>query len=183
MVSQPYSASFLEEHLIRGNSAIMKCHLPAFVGDFVSVVAWTDGHSTITYNDDNRFNYGKHTHFRAFPLRRRVGASQVWWDMARECSGGRDRSNANSFSVTISVVAQAYDANFMQQEYVIRGNSALMKCHLPAFVGDFVSVVSWFYGDEEILLRDFGAGVGVGAGKWPGERGQKGESENKSDIA
>ena len=29
------------------------------------------------------------------------------------------------------------------QEYVIRGNSALVKCNVPSFVADFVEVQSW----------------------------------------
>lgn len=33
---------------------------------------------------------------------------------------------------------------------MIRGNSALMKCNLPAFVSDFVSVSAWFMNDERI---------------------------------
>ena len=28
-------------------------------------------------------------------------------------------------------------------EYVIKGNSALLKCNIPSFVADFVSVASW----------------------------------------
>lgn len=28
-------------------------------------------------------------------------------------------------------------------EYVIRGNSAIMKCEIPSFVADFVFVDSW----------------------------------------
>ena len=31
----------------------------------------------------------------------------------------------------------------MADEYVIRGNSAIFKCNIPSFVGDFVSVTSW----------------------------------------
>lgn len=30
-----------------------------------------------------------------------------------------------------------------ENEYVIRGNSAVMKCKIPSFVADFVSVESW----------------------------------------
>ena len=32
-------------------------------------------------------------------------------------------------------------------EYVIRGNSAILKCSIPSFVSDFVRVESWI--DEE----------------------------------
>ena len=30
-----------------------------------------------------------------------------------------------------------------EEEYVILGNDALMKCKIPSFVSDFVNVVSW----------------------------------------
>lgn len=40
VVSQPYVANVWEEHVISGNSALMKCALPPFVGDFVTVSAW-----------------------------------------------------------------------------------------------------------------------------------------------
>ena len=45
-----------------------------------------------------------------------------------------------------AVVAQTYttDAN---KNYVILGNSALVKCEIPSFVADFVSVVSWLDND------------------------------------
>lgn len=31
----------------------------------------------------------------------------------------------------------------MNNEYVIRGNAAVLKCSIPSFVADFVIVVSW----------------------------------------
>lgn len=42
----------------------------------------------------------------------------------------------------VVVVAQAYAVNVME-EYVLRGNSAILKCHIPSFVSDFVYVSSW----------------------------------------
>lgn len=30
-----------------------------------------------------------------------------------------------------------------ENEYVIKGNSAVMKCKIPSFVADFVSVEAW----------------------------------------
>ena len=42
-----------------------------------------------------------------------------------------------------SVVAQAYSTVPQSQVFVIVGNSALVKCEIPSFVADFVSVVSW----------------------------------------
>jgi len=41
-----------------------------------------------------------------------------------------------------SVVTQKYEVNVMD-EYVLRGNTAILKCHIPSFVADFVIVVSW----------------------------------------
>ena len=48
--------------------------------------------------------------------------------------------------IFFAVVAQTYttDAN---KNYVILGNSALVKCEIPSFVADFVSVVSWLDND------------------------------------
>lgn len=47
-----------------------------------------------------------------------------------------------SFYVKSAVVAQFYDTD-VNKEYAIRGNSAILKCQIPSFVADFVSVVSW----------------------------------------
>jgi hypothetical protein len=44
------------------------------------------------------------------------------------------------------VVAQFYVTE-AENEYVIRGNSAVMKCKIPSFVADFVSVESWIADD------------------------------------
>lgn len=40
------------------------------------------------------------------------------------------------------VVTQRYEVNVMD-EYVLRGNTAIIKCHIPSFVADFVVVSSW----------------------------------------
>lgn len=42
VVSQPYTINVMEENVLRGNSAIMKCHIPSFVTDFVFVSAWIE---------------------------------------------------------------------------------------------------------------------------------------------
>ena len=38
------------------------------------------------------------------------------------------------------------------KEYVILGNDAIMKCSIPSFVADFVSVMGWTLSDDEIKL-------------------------------
>ena len=45
------------------------------------------------------------------------------------------------------MVAQAYTMG-TSDAYVIVGNSALLKCEIPSFVADFVSVVSWVDSDN-----------------------------------
>lgn len=32
----------MDEHVLRGNTGILKCHIPSFVADFVMVEAWID---------------------------------------------------------------------------------------------------------------------------------------------
>lgn len=44
------------------------------------------------------------------------------------------------------MVIQSYEAE-ADNEYVIRGNSAVMKCEIPSFVADFVAVDLWFDSD------------------------------------
>lgn len=36
-------------------------------------------------------------------------------------------------------------------EYVIRGNTAVLKCSIPSFVADFVRVESWIDNAENVL--------------------------------
>lgn len=42
----------------------------------------------------------------------------------------------------LPVVSQPYEVE-ADNEYVIRGNSAIMKCEIPSFVADFVIVTMW----------------------------------------
>jgi len=48
------------------------------------------------------------------------------------------------------VVHQFYKAEILT-EYVIRGNTAILKCNIPSFVADFVVVESWLTDSGEIL--------------------------------
>lgn len=53
MVSQSYEAEADNEYVIRGNAAIMKCEVPSFVSDFVSVEMWTDSDGGTYYPGNN----------------------------------------------------------------------------------------------------------------------------------
>lgn len=41
-MNQYYDAEIIKEYVMKGNSAIIKCSIPSFVADFVSVIGWTD---------------------------------------------------------------------------------------------------------------------------------------------
>lgn len=46
------------------------------------------------------------------------------------------------------VVSQAYDARVID-EYILSGNSAVLKCLVPSFVADFLEVISWELSDGQ----------------------------------
>lgn len=54
-----------------------------------------------------------------------------------------------SLSLFVAVVAQSYETQ-VYDAYVIRGNTALFKCHVPAFVSDQVDVFSWELDDGSV---------------------------------
>lgn len=51
----------------------------------------------------------------------------------------------------IIVVNQAYGLDILM-EYVIKGNSAVLKCNIPSFVSDFVRVEAWIDDEGTELL-------------------------------
>lgn len=53
-------------------------------------------------------------------------------------------------SVSFSVVKQKYDIQ-VHDEYVIAGNTAVLKCKIPNYVSDYVMVTSWIQ-DENINI-------------------------------
>lgn len=56
VVIQPYDANVEMEYAIRGNSIVLKCKVPSFVADFVSISMWEDSEGNNFYPSDN---YGK----------------------------------------------------------------------------------------------------------------------------
>lgn len=62
------------------------------------------------------------------------------------------------------MVSQAYTVNLVE-ENVLRGNAVILKCLIPSFVTEYVSVASWIIseGDEEseIKLEDIANNEGI----------------------
>jgi hypothetical protein len=56
------------------------------------------------------------------------------------------------------VVQQEYDTD-VNKEYVIRGNSGVLKCQVPSFVADFVHVISWHTDQGETFVIDTNYGT------------------------
>ncbi|KAK7868985.1 hypothetical protein R5R35_013907 [Gryllus longicercus] len=86
--------------------------------------------------------------FRAEDYRQEVHA-QVYVCLARNSVGSIHSRDVN----VRAVVTQRYEVNVMD-EHVLRGNTAIIKCHIPSFVADFVSVFSWLENEHmEIFLE------------------------------
>ncbi|XP_075974485.1 Down syndrome cell adhesion molecule 1 isoform X3 [Anticarsia gemmatalis] len=81
--------------------------------------------------------------FRAEDYRQEVHA-QVYACLARNSVGTIHSRDVN----VRAVVSQAYAVNLME-EYVLRGNSAILKCHIPSFVSEYVTVISWIISEDD----------------------------------
>ncbi|XP_024082586.1 Down syndrome cell adhesion molecule-like protein Dscam2 isoform X31 [Cimex lectularius] len=82
--------------------------------------------------------------FRAEDYRQEVHA-QVYICLAKNSVGSIHSRDVN----VRAVVNQYYDAEVVS-EYVIRGNTAVIKCNIPSFVADFVRVESWVATDGTV---------------------------------
>ncbi|XP_072765861.1 Down syndrome cell adhesion molecule 1 isoform X8 [Anoplolepis gracilipes] len=96
VVQQFYETRVIDEFVLCGNTATLKCLVPSFVADFVDVIEWL----------------------------------------------AEDGSMYSANSQQEKVVGQRYAVNVMD-EHVLQGNAAIIKCHIPSFVAEFVEVDSW----------------------------------------
>ncbi|XP_013118511.2 cell adhesion molecule Dscam2 isoform X22 [Stomoxys calcitrans] len=81
--------------------------------------------------------------FRAEDYRQEVHA-QVYACLARNQFGSIISRDVH----VRAVVSQHYEED-IHKAFVIRGNSAILKCDIPSFVADFVNVISWHTDQEE----------------------------------
>ncbi|XP_044312700.1 Down syndrome cell adhesion molecule-like protein Dscam2 isoform X49 [Drosophila rhopaloa] len=81
--------------------------------------------------------------FRAEDYRQEVHA-QVYACLARNQFGSIISRDVN----VRAVVSQHYEED-IHKAFVIRGNSAILKCDIPSFVADFVNVISWHSDEQE----------------------------------
>jgi len=45
----------MDEHVLRGNTAIIKCHIPSFVADYVFVSSWLENEQTEIFQDGSHY--------------------------------------------------------------------------------------------------------------------------------
>ncbi|XP_071567242.1 Down syndrome cell adhesion molecule 1 isoform X32 [Temnothorax nylanderi] len=82
--------------------------------------------------------------FRAEDYRQEVHA-QVYSCLARSPAG-----SVHSRDVNVRAVVTQFYVTEAENEYVIRANSAIMKCKIPSFVSEFVQVDQWVADDGTI---------------------------------
>ena len=144
MVAQDYITEAHNVHVIIGNVALVKCEIPSFVADFVSVVSWTDGHGNQFFLND-RTTLGRYVH-------KNQGVTQAFCHQSI-----KPFFFLVQVSVVFAVVSQDYVARVHEID-VILGNAALLKCEIPSFVIDFVSVINWVdnEGAEHFITENTG---------------------------
>ncbi|XP_043680497.1 Down syndrome cell adhesion molecule-like protein Dscam2 isoform X23 [Vespula pensylvanica] len=86
--------------------------------------------------------------FRAEDYRQEVHA-QVYSCLARSPAGSVHSRDVN----VRAVVAQPYQPEILT-EYVIRGNSAILKCSIPSYIAEFVTVEAWIREDGEVYIPE-----------------------------
>ncbi|XP_020284777.1 Down syndrome cell adhesion molecule-like protein Dscam2 isoform X6 [Pseudomyrmex gracilis] len=82
--------------------------------------------------------------FRAEDYRQEVHA-QVYSCLARSPAG-----SVHSRDVNVRAVVSQFYVTEAENEYVIRANSAIMKCKIPSFVSEFVYVDQWVADDGTV---------------------------------
>lgn len=60
-------------------------------------------------------------------------------------------------NILISVVQQRYEVQ-VYDEFVISGNTAVLRCHIPSYVRDYVAVVTWEREDGVTITSNVAVG-------------------------
>ena len=148
VVAQDYTTRAQDVYVIIGNSALMKCEVPSFVTDFVQVFSWVNGKGEEYFISNtptngiiiiflNTIHAGTHKLYRGKFL-----YIKYLFQHVRSSFFDEIVSVLTYRYLFFSVVSQEYTSG-AHEVYVIVGNAALIKCDIPSFVADFVSVISW----------------------------------------
>lgn len=134
VVHQAYEPRVIDEYVLRGNPTVIKCLIPSFVADYVHVVDWiVDETESLAMFATNHTlgNYGNrkcpHNLNCSYPL---TSLPQI-------------SVRAFIFGIAIFTAVNQFYESQVYDMYVIRGNAAVFKCHIPSFVADHVQIDAW----------------------------------------
>ncbi|KAG8223600.1 hypothetical protein J437_LFUL004123, partial [Ladona fulva] len=163
VVHQFYQSRVIDEFVLRGNTATLKCLVPSFVADFVEVIEWItdDGESfTAKSGEDGKgvvYQYYEAQVYDVFVIRGNAAIFKCnipsFVSDHVEIISWEDTSGGRYLPISDNVVTQPYDVNVMD-EHVLRGNTAIIKCHIPSFVADYVQVSSWVENENKDIYPD-----------------------------
>ncbi|XP_050054033.1 cell adhesion molecule DSCAML1 isoform X3 [Aphis gossypii] len=150
VVLQNYITGAEDEYVILGNTAVIKCKVPSFVTDFVSIESWmsSDGQEYRYLSD--RYVVNQNYESELMPTEYVIRGNSA----ILKCSVPSFVADFITVESWVTSEGQTYtrDSTEMviqnyvteaENEYVIRGNTAIVKCKIPSFVADFVSVDAW----------------------------------------
>lgn len=81
VVQQHYVVEVYDEFVIVGNTAVLRCHIPGFIKDFVEVVSWIQDSTTIIQTSDLPGNHKIHTFISYLT---RLKKKQIYNDIVSE---------------------------------------------------------------------------------------------------
>ncbi|KAF2352106.1 Immunoglobulin-like domain, partial [Trinorchestia longiramus] len=154
VVTSEYRTLVVDESVLRGNSAILKCLIPSFVADFVAVGSWFEEINGVTYHH-GRLTVVLQQYRTAVPEAYVLESNSVVLrctvpsfvaDFVTVQSWVEETAGLSFHIDSEFVVPQPYRTHVYETS-VLRGNSAIFKCEIPSFVADFVHVTAWQ--DEE----------------------------------
>ncbi|CAB4056116.1 unnamed protein product [Lepeophtheirus salmonis] len=148
VVTSQYDIDVFKTNVIKGNDALFKCVVPSFISDFLSVISWVDSEEkTILQQDVHAVNQDYSTEAENEYV---INGNDVLINCKIpsfvsdfvKVIGWIDNENNDFTSDHISVVQQYFKSG-VEEEYVVIGNDVILKCKIPSFISDFLSVVNW----------------------------------------
>ncbi|KAJ9598740.1 hypothetical protein L9F63_026727, partial [Diploptera punctata] len=162
VVHQFYQTRVIDEFVLRGNTATLKCLIPSFVADFVQVVEWVTDDGSFSTAPNSITNYVVNQYYEAqvydvFVIKGNAAVFKCnvpsFVSDHVEIIGWEDTQGNRFLPPSDYVVTQRYEVNVMD-EHVLRGNTAIIKCHIPSFVADYVFVSSWLENEKTEIFMD-----------------------------
>ena len=138
VVFQDYNVNVLPQtYVIKGNDAILKCEIPSFVADLIEVVSWVDNSAKDYAAKINNIMGKLSVTTLTLPLLltppKLRSSFTIYNSLYKTIDSG----------FVLTVVFQEFNINVPRETYAITGNDAIIKCEVPSFVTDLVSVTGW----------------------------------------